>query len=258
MLTRIIDSELFSFLYPVTLVLSVITGYYVAVKFYIRKNISWTSSGIESAVIGFFALLLSFTFASSGNSMKDRENLVHQLADATADLRRHSLFVSDTLKEQTKNYLTAYLGQMAKFNSEVKKDKKFFSEEMSEINGFFLTELTAYSKQNASHTQETNQLLPHFSKMNSLFYRILYSYSERTPLLIILLILIASWLSGVLIGFMNGFYAKRHYLVPILYIILVALSVQTIRDLDNPAKGNIKPDYNNFDQQKQFLQNSSR
>lgn len=258
MLTRIIDSELFSFLYPLTLVLSVITGYYIAAKFYTRKNISWNNSGIESAVIGFFALILSFTFASAGSSMKDRENLVHQLGDATADLRRQSLFVSDSLKAETKNYLTVYLSQLANFNSEVKKDKNKFAQTVSEVNGDFLTRLTDYGKKNVSNLQEANQLLPHFNKLNSLFYRILYSYSERTSLLIILLILVASWLSGVLIGFMNGFYTKRHYLVPALYIILVALTVQAIRDLDNPAKGNIKPDYNNFDEQKQFLQNSSR
>ena len=258
MWNRIIDSGLFSFLYPVTLLLSVITGYYLAAKFYTRKNISWNATGVESAVIGFFALLLSFTFASSGDSMKDRNSLVHQLADATADLRRQSLFVSDTLKEQTKIYLMAYLDHLINFNGEVKKDKTFFAKEVADINGNFLTLLTTYSKQSALHQQETNQVLPHFTKMNSLFYHILYSYEERTPRLIILLIIIASWLIGVLIGFMNGFHKERHYLVPVLFVILVVLSLQTIRDLDNPAKGSIKPDYNNFNQQKEFLINSTR
>ncbi len=51
---------------------------------------------------------------------------------------------------------------------------------------------------------------------------------------------------GMLVGFLNGFHKDRHILVPLLYIILVAFTMQAIRDLDNPVKGCIRPKYKNL------------
>lgn len=258
MWTRIIDSTFFSIMYPVTLIISVIIGYYWANRFYTRKNKEWKASGIESAVIGLFGLMLSFTFLSSGNAMRERNNLVHKLADAAADMRRESLFVSDTLKSYSKEFLLRYLNAQIDFNSEIHTDKDDFIRDVSTINGIYLTRLTDYSKISPAHMQDVRLILSSFNQLNTFFYRIMYSYEERTPRLIILLIIISSWFIGMLIGFMNGFYKARHYLVPVIFIILVALSVQTIRDLDNPTKGSIKPDYNNFKQQRDILLQSTR
>ncbi len=53
-------------------------------------------------------------------------------------------------------------------------------------------------------------------------------------------------LIGILVGFMNGFYEKRHYLVPLIFVVIVSLMVQSIRDLDNPYGGTIRPQYDNL------------
>jgi hypothetical protein len=45
---------------------------------------------------------------------------------------------------------------------------------------------------------------------------------------------------------MNGFHKSRHILVPMLYLILVGFTMQAIRDLDNPMKGGIRPNYKNL------------
>jgi len=74
----------------------------------------------------------------------------------------------------------------------------------------------------------------------------LYSYDERTPPIVIFLLVISSWLIGLLVGFLNGFHKSKHILVPLLYFIMVSLTMQAIRDLDNPAKGGIRPQYSNL------------
>ena len=47
-------------------------------------------------------------------------------------------------------------------------------------------------------------------------------------------------------GFSNSAQESRHYFVPILFVIISVLTVQAIRDLDNPELGFIRPNYNNL------------
>lgn len=95
--------------------------------------------------------------------------------------------------------------------------------------------------------------LPIYNQLNSYSYKLTYSYMERVPSLIIFLIIISSLLIGVLVGFMNGFHEKRHYLVPIIYVVIVSLMVQSIRDLDNPYAGTIRPNYDNLKDLKRLI-----
>ena len=98
------------------------------------------------------------------------------------------------------------------------------------------------------------QLIPSYNKLNGLFYRNLYAYDERIPFPVMLLLVAGSWLIGILIGFMNGFHEKRHYLVPLIFLVLVTLSVESILDLNNPASGGIKTSYEDFSYQKTIIE----
>ena len=91
-------------------------------------------------------------------------------------------------------------------------------------------------------------IMPSLNKLNSSFYKMIYSYEERTPLIII-----SSWLIGYLVGFMNGFHEDRRFLVPLIYIILVGLTMQAIRDLDDPYRGSIQPSFENLVAVKELL-----
>jgi len=61
----------------------------------------------------------------------------------------------------------------------------------------------------------------------------------------------------LLVGFLNGFHKGRHILVPLLYIILVTLTMHAIRDLDNPLKGGIRPEYKNLLDLRTAIENDS-
>ncbi len=231
---HMLDSLFFSILYPVLLVCSVLFGYCVAEKKYKQRQREWKPSGAEAAMIGLFGLLLSFTFLSSGNAFRERSGNIHSESDGVADIRRQSLFVSDSLKQMTKDYLIKYLDRQLDFSKAFKRDHNGLRQSVSEINGDYLTKLVAYSKGSENHAHEIQLLLPHFNKLNSLFYRNLYSFTERVPLPVLLLLIAGSLLTGTLVGFMNAFHQHRHYLVPLIFVVLVMLSIGIILDMNNP------------------------
>jgi hypothetical protein len=254
----IVDSVLFTIIYPVTLFIAVAIGLAIAQRTHTLKNRQWQSSGVEGSVIGIFALLLSFTFAASHNSMKDRMNLLHGTTDAVANFRRETLFLDNDIKEATKQYLVKYLDILGNFREHYIAGEKKLIERVETVNGDYLTFLTARGKLNADAKQQIHLLLPYFNQLNGYFYRIVFSYDERTPHLIIILLIVSSWLIGLLVGFVNGIYEKIKVLVPLIFLVLVSLCVQAIRDLDNPNSGTIRPEFADFIKQENSLMNSTR
>ena len=244
----LVDSTLFTILFPILLVGAVIWGYLIAQKRYKNKGRVWTPSGTEGPIIGFFALLLSFTFLSTNNVMRDRISMVHKEADAISNLRRQSLLCSQDYKNITKEYLIKYIDQQIAFykvrnNQESDSIKK----QIEQLNGNYLTNILKLGSSNPESKRQLETLYSFYNNLSSSFYAITYSFTERTPLSVIGLLIIASLLIGVLVGFMNGFYADgRHLLVPLIFIVLVTLSIQTIRDMDNPTTGAIRPKIDNL------------
>jgi hypothetical protein len=255
---RFMDSVFFAVLYTVALLGSVGLGYYISKRRYVRRNKKWEPSGIENSVIAIFSLLLSFTFLSSNNSLKDQMKLLHDIADATVDLRRQSLFVRSDIKEATTGYLINYLNIMSAFNDRFRAGDKKLISDMESVNGDYLSTMVRNCKMNIDQQQDIPKALSYFDKLNAGFYRIIYSYYERTPLIIMALIIISSWLIGLLVGFLNGFHQSRHYLVPIIFMVLVKLCVESIQDLDNPYRGLVEPDYSDFVAQLHILPHSGR
>jgi hypothetical protein len=190
--------------------------------------------------------------------MKSRVDMMHATTDATASLRRLSLLMDDTIKTATKEYLISYLDIMRDFKTHYLSGEEQLIKEVETVNGNYLTILTAVGKSSTGEKEEVLRLMPYFNELNSHFYRILSSYHERTPHLIIILLIVSSWLIGVLVGFLNGFHLERHYLVPFIFVVLVTLCVQSIRDLDNPSNGTIQPKFTDFEKQREILINSTR
>src|SRR5688500_6695939 len=99
------DSDLFTILYPVMLIGMIITGYFIASKYYYKRQVAWKPSGIENGILGLFGLLLSFTLLMSGNAQKERTIMVHQMGDGVAQMK----VASDVLAPQDRQVVYAYL-----------------------------------------------------------------------------------------------------------------------------------------------------
>lgn len=87
----------------------------------------------------------------------------------------------------------------------------------------------------------------------TLDYRIQYSALERTPTVIIILLVVGSFLVGLLIGFTNGFSDHLQVLVPAIFFLLTTLTISAILDMDNPSFGIIRPSYNNYENMLQLI-----
>ena len=232
MLTRIVDSLFFSFLYFLVLVGSVLLGYYLAQRFYLQRNKTWEKSGVESSLIGFFALVISFTLSASYSSSHDRNKLIHEQGDALAQMHRESLLLPPPLRMNVKQYLLHHIdAQISFYERRLQKDSVV--KLITRQNGNFFNAI----RSDSVTRKGLLSLTPSYNLLSASTFRMLYSYDERTPLIIIFLLVVSSWLIGLLVGFLNGFHKGRHILVPLLYIILVAFTMQAIRDLDNPLKG---------------------
>ena len=114
------------------------------------------------------------------------------------------------------------------------------------INRQFWRHLTGAVRKGQLQNAELQLILPAYNKFNVNVFRLHYSFQERTPSSIIGLLLISSWAIGILVGFTNGWQPDRHYFVPMLFVVISVLTVQSIRDLDDPEQGFIRPNYANL------------
>jgi len=122
MLTTIVDSLFFSFFYFLVLVGSVLLGYYLAQRFYLQRNKPWEKSGIESSLIGFFALVISFTLSAAYTSSHDRNKLIHEQGNALAQMHRESLLLPTPLRMNVKQYLLQHIERKSLFTNIISKE----------------------------------------------------------------------------------------------------------------------------------------
>ena len=231
----------FTLAYPVSLLLAVALGYLVAEMNYRRRGRIWKPSGIENALITIFGLLLSFTLLSSNNTLKERTVLIHQSSDAVAELYRESELLPAAGPAIVRGLLLRFLAlELAEHRPKPLPDPAH-ARKIAVLDRQAWQQLRA-----AVRPEEVRRLLPALHKLSAATSRLHYSYQEGTPYSIIGLLLISSWAIGVLVGFSNSAQETRHYLVPVLFVIISVLTVQAIRDLDNPELGFIRPNYGNL------------
>ena len=235
----------FTLAYPVSLLLAVALGYLVAEVNYRRRGRIWKPSGIENALITIFGLLLSFTLLSSNNTLKERTALIHQSSDAMAELYRESQLLPTT-GPAVRDLLQQFLAlELAEHRPQLVHDPAH-TQKLEHLYRQAWRQLIDARRGAMPQADELRSLLPAFNRLSAATSRLHYSYQEGTPYAIIALLLISSWAIGVLVGFTNNAQESRHYFVPLLFVVISVLTVQTIRDLDNPALGFIRPNYGNL------------
>ena len=240
------DTLFFTLAYPLSLLLAVAVGYLFAEISYRRRGRIWKPSGIENALVTIFGLLLSFTLLSSNNSLKERTILIHQSSDAVAELYRESELLPSAGPVIVRGLLLRFLAlELAEHGPKPLPDPAHARKIMVLYRQAW-QQLRDAIRASTLRPDDVRRLLPAFYKLNNATSRLHYSYQEGTPYPIIALLLISSWAIGVLVGFSNSAQESRHYFVPILFVIISVLTVQAIRDLDNPELGFIRPNYNNL------------
>lgn len=239
------DSDLFTVLYPLVLISMIFAGFFIARKYYFKRQVTWKASGIENGILGLFGLLISFTLLMSGNAQKERTVMIHQMGDAVAQMKNAADVLAPEDEEAVYAYLRLHIDQhLALYRQEIVSASDLV-DNLNNLNENFWPSLH-YKNDSADFNKDVHLLLPIYNQLNSASFKLAYSYSERIPPLLYLLITLSSWLMAVLVGFMNGFNERRHYLVPLIFFVIVSLMMQAIRDIDNPYKGSVRPKYENL------------
>lgn len=240
-----LDSDLFTILFPLVLIGMIVAGYLIANIYYYKRQVTWKPSGIENGILGLFGLLLSFTLLMSGNAGKERTNIVHQMSDAVAQMKTAADVLAPEDTAAVYGYLRKHIDlHLALYDKGIAESRDLV-DTLNKLNDGLWPSLH-YRYDSVEFNQHIHTLLPIYNQLNAASFKLAYSYNERIPTLMYLLITLASWLLGLLVGFMNGFNEKRHYLVPLIYLVIVSLMMQAIRDIDNPYKGSVKPKYENL------------
>ena len=236
----IIDSSWFNFLFAALLFLSMGSGILYATHY--KKKSKWESSGIESSVVGIFGLIISFTFLQAGIVHRERSANIHREANNIEMLYRYSKVMPDSFYKFTQNTLETFLSNQISY--EQSNDQQFIYN-AKKISDSYWSYLIKYNERasNLSNANQLNKISLCFDQIQTSVSLIAYSYYEKTPSFIIFLLVIVSLLVGFLVGFVNGIKFKIHYLVPIIYFVMITLTMAVISDLNNPRIGLIKPSY---------------
>jgi hypothetical protein len=248
------NTTFFSIAYLIILTGSIVIGYLYAHRSFLRKNRAWRSNGIESAIIGFYGLLLSFILLMAGNSNKERNNLIHQHMNALEGLYQKSVFMSDVPEQWMKSEILTLIQLKQKLKTaDADKVENVFNESERE-HAKMWSRLKAMK--GMMERQDLDEIVELLSATVSMHQQIRLSYEERTPIRLIIVLLVGSWLVGLLIGFMSGINVDHNFLVPLIFFILTYITILTIHDLDNPTSGLIKPSFQGYDILKQVILNS--
>ena len=207
-----------------------------------KKKSSWESSGIESSVVGIFGLIISFTFLQAGIVHRERSVNIHREANNIEMLYRYSKAMPDSFCRFTQNTLETFLSNQISY--EQSNDEQFILN-AKKISDSYWSYLIKYNERssNLTNANQLNKISVCFDQIQTSVLLLVYSYYEKTPSFIIFLLVIVSLLIGFLVGFVNGIKFQIHYLVPIIYFIMITLTMAVISDLNNPRIGLIKPSY---------------
>ncbi|RZK51293.1 MAG: hypothetical protein EOO59_15260 [Hymenobacter sp.] len=248
-----VDSHWSTLAYPFTLLAAVLAGAAYARRRYHRRQRKWQAVGLEGAVFGMYGLFLSFTLVASGNAVRTRDAAVHTEAAAALALSQQSLFCTPALRAATAGYLRHYLAQQLRHPTPSPEQCRLVIGELSATSHSFGQWLAAYATRHRAEAGAVQSIQSQAGGLHATALALLYSFRERTPSLTVVALVCLSWAMGFLVGFMNAFQAQPSRVLPALFVAAAALLMTTIRDLDDPGRGIITPDYEDLFRTQQLL-----
>jgi len=243
MATELLDSKWFPLIYLAILIISIVIGIALSVKLGLHQQVDWRSAPLFAPILSFFSLLLAFTLSLSASSNKERANLIHQHADALSDLNQKSFLLNDTLRASVKEYVINCFTlkmQASKLHGAARQamDVKSFW-----VNEKFLKKMVVFRKSGVRFQEEASIVADNVNKIMALDNQLHYSNQDRTPVIVMILLLLCSWAIGFLLGLGHAIFRKYYFMGPAIFMTLTSLTVMAIQDMDTPHTGIIKPPY---------------
>jgi hypothetical protein len=236
-------------LYPLLLLLTIYLGKKTQIRIG-KYAYAWKPIGLESSLIGFYALLTSFTLAQSGNNARDREQMIQTVANDISEILRVSLIDETPLYDK----VYAYFADFTKIISQpVNPDAQAIEASIKAIhvlddslNNF----MKVYTQLNPSARQRVGTILSRIDAMESDYYRLVHSFQRRLPSVILFVLIFFSMLIGFLMGYMEKSSENNFRITTFIFVVMSVIIINVIHDLDDPSLGFLTP---NFDDIKQVI-----
>ena len=249
----ILDSAWFLVLYPLLLIAFLWAGFFYHKRSYLKRRREWKNIGVESTIIAIFSLLLSFALVRSGNAVHERSVMVHESGDDMAMLYRQSKFMDEPFHKEVRNYLLQYTSIVLDKPDPSPEDCLTLIHQIDALDKKLDEYFKNYLRENPSRESRVLSMMERSEVIGEVYYRLLYSFRERTPSSIIWVLIILSFIIAGLVGFLNATQEHSGYLIPLAFVSITVLLIFTIRDLDNPGKGFIKPNYEDVQSVRQWM-----
>lgn len=226
--------------YPLLLIGSTWLGRKIAAAWQ-RRNRHWKPLGMENGIVGFYALLTSFTLVQSGNMARDRELMVHTVADDISETLRISLTYEPGLQTSIRNYFADFYSLIQEPFEPTRQGVSQLLLIIDKRDDAFDAEMQQYAIHHPTEREEIARLLSRVDRMESIYYRFMHSYHRTMPRLILMILVLFSALISFLMGFVEKYNGNHIYISAAIFIIISVIILNVIHDLDNPAFGFLKP-----------------
>jgi hypothetical protein len=244
------NPTLFTIIYALLLGGSIGFGYWHGVKKR-KKGEEWKASGVESGMLSFFGIVLSFSLFIAGNANRERNSIIHEHATSLEVLYNEALFASDSVRALiTQDVLTLIELKIKLEGADGKDIDSILNLSESEH-----IKMRAKLKALMPVVEERlmGRLIAAMSEVASLHYRIKQSYMDHAPIQIVLMLLTGSLLVGIMVGLMEGANSNGNYHVIVSFYFLTLFIVLAIHDMDNPDSGTIRPSFESYKILKQII-----
>lgn len=234
-------------IYPLLLVLCVFTGSRLAAR-QLKKGNIWKPLGLENGIVGFYALLTSFTLVQSGSQSQERSNMVHAITADISEILRVSSVYDPVVYERVRTYFTDFY-QFVKLPIGDSREKVV--ERVRAIDSLdhnFDSHMQQYLAAHPEDWDKISTLMAKTDRMESIYYRLMHSYHRKLPKMILLVLFLFSMSLSVLIGFIGKNNGNRYRITGFIFVFMSVIIVSIIHDLDNPSFGFIRPSFDDIEE----------
>lgn len=197
-------------------------------------------SAVQAAMLGLLALLLGFTFNMSSLRYEARRQLVQEDANVLIGLQLRSWFLPDPRGTEFRQVLREYvalrveMGVLKDIPADDELARRFLQGQALYRRMY---ELVRTEVQGGQAPEPVKDLVSLLSDALAVHQKRINAYEGRVPDIILFLLLGATVMISVAVGYSGGLGRHRGLLASILFTLLVGATVYTILDLDQPRRG---------------------
>ncbi len=217
----------------------------IGLKNYLTNKKLWKKANIgtvEGSLLALFAFFLGFTFSISASKLETiRQSSVQESNDIGTAFLRTSLY-PDSVQNEYKKLFTDYVGSRVDyFKPKLEKDEyhELYNTSLDKSNKIW--EYTASLEKSKNFLEESRLMIPAVNDMIDIITTRNSDINSSLPPSIINTLIVLSFCSCFIVGFSVSSKSISH-IIGIIYIFMVALTVNLIIDANDPRSGFINTD----------------